>query len=89
MPVVFIGVLFNTCVVKLILFNLIKLALCSFDICSWLALISSPSLSKCVGTDVDPDIGVGSYVSTVGYEPADLTVHPPPRMIEGGCIFFA
>ena len=26
---------------------------------------------------------------TIGYEPADLTVHPPPpRMIEGGFIFF-
>ena len=25
----------------------------------------------------------------VGYEPAGLTVHPPPRMIEGGFIFFA
>ena len=25
----------------------------------------------------------------IGYEPADLTVHPPPpRMIEGGFIFF-
>ena len=24
----------------------------------------------------------------LGYEPADLTVHPPPRMIEGGFIFF-
>ena len=23
----------------------------------------------------------------IGYEPADLTVHPPPRMIEGGFIF--
>ena len=29
---------------------------------------------------------------TIGYEPADLTVHgapPPPRTIEGGFIFFA
>ena len=26
--------------------------------------------------------------ATVGYEPAGLTVHPPPRMIEGGFIFF-
>ena len=24
----------------------------------------------------------------IGYEPADLTVHPPPRMIESGFIFF-
>ena len=24
----------------------------------------------------------------VGYEPAGLTVHPPPKMIEGGFIFF-
>ena len=24
----------------------------------------------------------------VGYEPAGLTVHPPPRMIESGFIFF-
>ena len=24
----------------------------------------------------------------LGYEPAGLTVHPPPRMIEGGFIFF-
>ena len=24
----------------------------------------------------------------IGYEPAGLTVHPPPRMIEGGFIFF-
>ena len=27
--------------------------------------------------------------SIVGYEPADLTVHPPPKTIEGGFIFFA
>ena len=26
--------------------------------------------------------------SPIGYEPAGLTVHPPPRMIEGGFIFF-
>ena len=25
----------------------------------------------------------------LGYEPADLTVHPPPKTIEGGLIFFA
>ena len=25
----------------------------------------------------------------IDYEPADLTVYPPPRMIEGGFIFFA
>ena len=24
----------------------------------------------------------------IGYEPADLTVHPPPRTDEGGFIFF-
>ena len=24
----------------------------------------------------------------IGYEPADLTVHPPPKTIEGGFIFF-
>ena len=24
----------------------------------------------------------------IGYEPAGLTVHPPPRMIESGFIFF-
>ena len=24
----------------------------------------------------------------IGYEAAGLTVHPPPRMIEGGFIFF-
>ena len=24
----------------------------------------------------------------LGYEPACLTVHPPPKMIEGGFIFF-
>ena len=26
--------------------------------------------------------------SFIGYEPAGLTVHPPPRMIESGFIFF-
>ena len=26
--------------------------------------------------------------ATIGYEPAGLTVHPPPKMIEGGFIFF-
>ena len=26
--------------------------------------------------------------SILGYEPADLTVHPPPRTAEGGFIFF-
>ena len=25
----------------------------------------------------------------LGYEPADLTMHPPPKTIEGGFIFFA
>ena len=24
----------------------------------------------------------------IGYEPADLTVHPPPRTAQGGFIFF-
>ena len=24
----------------------------------------------------------------IGYEPAGLTVHPPPQMIEGGFFFF-
>ena len=37
--------------------------------------------------------GVQSFLITkcnklIGYEPADLTVHPPPRMIESGFIFF-
>ena len=27
-------------------------------------------------------------IEYIGYEPAGLTVHPPPRMIEGGFIFF-
>ena len=27
-------------------------------------------------------------IKLIGYEPAGLTVHPPPRMIEGGFIFF-
>ena len=26
--------------------------------------------------------------SLIGYEPADLTVHPPPRTAEGGFIYF-
>ena len=30
--------------------------------------------------------GAATYI---GYEPADLTVHPPPKTIEGGFIFFA
>ena len=32
----------------------------------------------------------GDYTKNtqVGYEPAGLTVHPPPKMIEGGFIFF-
>ena len=28
------------------------------------------------------------YPNIIGYEPAGLTVHPPPRMIVGGFIFF-
>ena len=28
------------------------------------------------------------YAHTIGYEPADLTVHPPPRTAEGGFIYF-
>ena len=28
------------------------------------------------------------YDVFIGYEPAGLTVHPPPKMIEGGFIFF-
>ena len=27
--------------------------------------------------------------NVLGYEPADLTVHPPPQTIKGGFIFFA
>ena len=27
-------------------------------------------------------------LNLIGYEPAGLTVHPPPRMIESGFIFF-
>ena len=27
-------------------------------------------------------------VIDVGYEPANLTVHPPPKTVEGGFIFF-
>ena len=27
-------------------------------------------------------------VRAIGYEPGDLTVHPPPRTAEGGSIFF-
>ena len=30
----------------------------------------------------------GQTNDTIGYEPADLTVHPPPRTAEGGFIFF-
>ena len=26
--------------------------------------------------------------NVLGYEPADLTMHPPPRTAEGGFIFF-
>ena len=26
--------------------------------------------------------------NALGYEPADLNVHPPPRTAEGGLIFF-
>ena len=29
------------------------------------------------------------HTACIGYEPAGLTVHPPPKMIEGGFIFFA
>ena len=32
--------------------------------------------------------GVLKTAEAIGYEPAGLTVHPPPRMIEGGLIFF-
>ena len=32
-------------------------------------------------------IGMPIYF-VIGYEPTGLTVHPPPRMIEGGFIFF-
>ena len=28
------------------------------------------------------------FIVYIGYEPADLTVHPPPRTAEGGFIFF-
>ena len=30
----------------------------------------------------------GIFNNLIGYEPAGLTVHPPPGMIEGGFIFF-
>ena len=29
-----------------------------------------------------------NLIINIGYEPAGLTVHPPPKMIEGGFIFF-
>ena len=37
------------------------------------------------------NIGCSSITIILGYEPAGLTVHPPPppRIIEGGFIFFA
>ena len=31
---------------------------------------------------------IQNNASYIGYEPADLTVHPPPRTAEGGFIFF-
>ena len=35
------------------------------------------------------DIGCHFKTTALGYEPADLTVHPPPpRTTEGGFIFF-
>ena len=33
--------------------------------------------------------GGGGDDDLVGYEPTDLTVHPPPKTIEGGFIFFS
>ena len=30
-----------------------------------------------------------SHSFQLGYEPAGLTMHPPPKTIEGGFIFFA
>ena len=30
---------------------------------------------------------MGSDYRVIGYEPADLTVHPPPKAVEGGFIF--
>ena len=30
-----------------------------------------------------------NYAGHIGYEPAELTVHPPSKTIEGGSIFFA
>ena len=32
---------------------------------------------------------ISHWTLFIGYEPADLTVHPPPKTIEGGFIFFA
>ena len=41
----------------------------------------TPSYENYLNTPTD--------TSFIGYEPAGLTVHPPPRIIEGGFIFFA
>ena len=39
-------------------------------------------------TDLPEGTTLGQNDLLIGYEPAGLTVHPPPQMVEGGYIFF-
>ena len=55
--------------------------LCGFSVGS-LWVLDNDCLQLCSATSGNISTNV------IGYEPAGLTVHPPPRMIEGGFIFF-
>ena len=48
----------------------------------------SSELVKLINNDISHCITLLINQSLIGYEPADLTVHPPPRTAEGGFIFF-
>ena len=43
----------------------------------------------CFSNHVYNDALLVFYCLYIGYEPADLTVHPPPKTIEGGFIFIS
>ena len=55
-------------------------------------IVFNPKKTVCIkfGDKVNEfeNVYMNNTLVQLGYEPADLTVHPPPRTAEGGFIFF-
>ena len=61
------------------------------SVCSWKQLIfKASSNSKCADyiTAALKQYMIKQYTTTIGYEPAGLTVHPPPQNDRGWVHFF-